>query len=92
MTQHSISKNKSFYCIGLSYQKADATIRGMFSLTPENKDQLLSQAKEEGFEELLVISTCNRTELYGYAEHPFQLIQLLCEYAKGSVDDFQKVG
>ncbi|PBN47076.1 glutamyl-tRNA reductase [Capnocytophaga sputigena] len=92
MAQHSISKNKSFYCIGLSYQKADATIRGMFSLTPENKDQLLSQAKEEGFEELLVISTCNRTELYGYAEHPFQLIQLLCEYAKGSVDDFQKVG
>ena len=92
MTQPTISKNKTFYCIGLSYQKADATMRGMFSLTPENKDQLLSQAQSEGFEELLVISTCNRTELYGYAEHPFQLIQLLCENSNGSVDDFQKVG
>ena len=92
MTQPTISKNKTFYCIGLSYQKADATMRGMFSLTPENKDQLLSQAKSEGFEELLLISTCNRTELYGYAEHPFQLIQLLCENSNGSVDDFQKVG
>ena len=92
MSQSTISKNKTFYCIGLSYQKADATMRGMFSLTPENKDQLLSQAKSEGFEELLVISTCNRTELYGYAEHPFQLIQLLCENSNGSVDDFQKVG
>ncbi|EFS98675.1 glutamyl-tRNA reductase [Capnocytophaga ochracea F0287] len=92
MTQPTISKNKTFYCIGLSYQKADATMRGMFSLTPENKDQLLSQAKSEGFEELLVISTCNRTELYGYAEHPFQLIQLLCKNSNGSVDDFQKVG
>ena len=92
MTQPTISKNKTFYCIGLSYQKADATMRGMFSLTPENKDQLLSQAKSEGFEELLVISTCNRTELYGYAEHPFQLIQLLCENSNGSGDDFQKVG
>ena len=92
MSQPAISKNKTFYCIGLSYQKADATMRGMFSLTPENKDQLLSQAKSEGFEELLVISTCNRTELYGYAEHPFQLIQLLCENSNGSVDDFQKVG
>ena len=39
-----------------------------------------------------MISTCNRTELYGYAEHPFQLIQLLCENSNGSVDDFQKVG
>ena len=67
-------------------------MRGMFSLTPENKQALLTQARSEGFEELLVISTCNRTELYGYADHPFQLIQLLCEYSKGSVDDFQKVG
>ena len=67
-------------------------MRGMFSLTPENKEALLTQARSEGFEELLVISTCNRTELYGYADHPFQLIQLLCEYSKGSVDDFQKVG
>ena len=92
MSQPTISKNKTFYCIGLSYQKADATMRGMFSLTPENKNQLLSQAKSEGFEELLVISTCNRTELYGYAEHPFQLIQLLCKNSNGSVDDFQKVG
>ena len=87
-----ISKNKNFYCIGLSYLKADATMRGMFSLTSENKEALLTQARSEGFEELLVISTCNRTELYGYADHPFQLIQLLCEYSKGSVDDFQKVG
>ena len=38
MTQPTISKNKTFYCIGLSYQKADATMRGMFSLTLENKD------------------------------------------------------
>ena len=87
-----ISKSKNFYCIGLSYQKADATMRGMFSLTPENKEALLKQAQKEGFQELLLIATCNRTELYGYAEHPFQLIQLLCKYAKGSVDDFQKVG
>lgn len=86
------TKNKSFYCVGLSYQKADATMRGMFSLTSEDKDSLLTQAKKEGFEELLLIATCNRTELYGYAEHPFQLIHLLCEYSKGSVDDFQKVG
>ena len=53
-----ISKNKNFYCIGLSYLKADATMRGMFSLTPENKEALLTQARSEGFEELQVISTC----------------------------------
>lgn len=67
-------------------------MRGLFSLSAENKDFLLDRAKAESIDELLVISTCNRTELYGYAEHPFQLIQLLCEFSNGSVDDFQRIG
>ena len=40
----------------------------------------------------MTISTCNRTELYGFAEHPYQLIKLLCEFTNGSVEDFQAVG
>lgn len=93
MNQYHSSKSKNFYCIGLSYKKADATMRGLFSLSAENKELLLNKAKTENItDELLVISTCNRTELYGYAEHPFQLIQLLCEFSNGSVDHFQKVG
>ncbi|AWL79107.1 glutamyl-tRNA reductase [Capnocytophaga canimorsus] len=92
MNQHHLSKNKSFYCVGLSYKKADAATRGLFSLSAQNKQLLLEKAKFEGFDELLVISTCNRTELYGYAEHPFQLIQLLCEFSCGTVDAFQKIG
>jgi len=40
----------------------------------------------------MVISTCNRTELYGFAQHPFQLIKLLCDHTKGSVETFQEVG
>lgn len=92
MNQHHLSKNKSFYCVGLSYKKADAATRGLFSLSAQNKQLLLEKAKFEGFDELLVISTCNRTEFYGYAEHPFQLIQLLCEFSCGTVDAFQKIG
>ena len=92
MTPHTNTKNKNFYCIGLSYLKADATIRGIFSISAENKELLLQRAKELQFEELLLISTCNRTELYGYAENPFQLIQLLCSYSNGTIDEFQKVG
>ena len=42
-------------------------------------------------ESLVVTSTCNRTEIYGFAQHPFQLIKLLCENTKGTVEEFQKV-
>ncbi|OBQ55019.1 glutamyl-tRNA reductase [Tamlana sp. s12] len=89
------NKNKSrgsyFYAIGLSYKKADAEIRGHFSLDEDAKQALLKQAKENGIESLVVISTCNRTEIYGFAEHPFQLIQLLCDNTRGTLEEFQNV-
>ena len=91
MENGNITKTSSFYTIGLSYKKADAETRGKFSLDEIAKSRLLHQAKNEGIEALLVTSTCNRTEIYGFAQHPFQLIKLLCENSKGTVEDFQKV-
>jgi len=86
------TKHHYFYSVGLSYKKADAEIRGKFSLDTSAKKRLLEQAKSEGIESLIVTSTCNRTEIYGFAEHPFQLIKLICENSNGSIEAFQKVG
>ncbi|WP_299258914.1 glutamyl-tRNA reductase [uncultured Aquimarina sp.] len=91
MESHLRTKGANFYTIGLSYKKADAEIRGHFSINEEAKTTILKQAKEEGIEGLLVMSTCNRTELYGFAQHPFQLIKLLCEHTHGTVEEFEKV-
>lgn len=91
MDNYNPSKHQTFYVIGLSYKKADAETRGRFSLDATAKSNLLHQAKNEGIESLIVISTCNRTEIYGFAQHPFQLIKLLCDNSKGTVEDFQKV-
>ena len=84
-------KHTYFYAIGLSYKKADAEVRGHFSLGDAERQNLLFQAKQNNIESLVVISTCNRTELYGFAEHPYQLIHLLCENTKGTVEAFQNV-
>lgn len=91
MEQYNISKGNSFYAIGLSYKKADAVIRGHFSLDLDAKSNLLTQAKNEGIESVFVVSTCNRTEIYGFAQHPYQLIKLLCDNTIGTVEEFQKV-
>ncbi|APA91447.1 MULTISPECIES: glutamyl-tRNA reductase [Myroides] len=85
------TKPATFYAVGLSYKKADAEMRGKFSLSDEAKDNLLTQAKNEGIESLIVISTCNRTEIFGFAQHPFELIKLLCDNSNGTVDDFRNV-
>jgi glutamyl-tRNA reductase len=91
MEQENKAKHKNFYAVGLSYKKADAETRGKFSLTDQAKNDLLDHAKTDGIDSLMAISTCNRTELYGLAEHPFQLISLLCKYSNGTVEDFQRV-
>lgn len=91
MHKYNISRHNYFYAIGLSYKKADADIRGRFSLDDDSKMALLKQAKENDIESLVVTSTCNRTEIYGFAQHPYQLIQLLCNNAQGTVEEFQEV-
>ncbi|MEA1785709.1 glutamyl-tRNA reductase [Arenibacter sp. GZD96] len=91
MKDYHISKHNSFYTIGLNYKKADAEVRGNFSLDEISMDRLLGQAKAEGIDGLLVTSTCNRTELYGFAQHPYQLIKLLCDNTPGTVEQFQEV-
>src|SRR5690554_4083114 len=87
-----MSKHLTFYCIGLSYLKADAEIRGKFNLNSVAKNTVLLQAKENNLQGVLIISTCNRTEIYGYANHPFELIKLLCDNKSGTVEYLQKIG
>lgn len=91
MENFNMTKHTSFYAIGLSYKKADAEVRGKFSLDTKAKATLLIQAEAEGIESLIVTSTCNRTEIYGFANHPYQLIKLLCENSQGTVEEFQEV-
>jgi len=91
MEQFNKSESTYFYVIGLSYKKADAKIRGEFSLDQNAKTHLMLQAKASGIESLVATSTCNRTEIYGFARHPFELIKLLCDNTQGTVEDFQNV-
>mgnify|MGYP003519793881 FL=1 len=91
MENNTFAKHPTFYAVGLSYKKADAQIRGKFSLDAKAKSTLLMQAEAEGIEALIVTSTCNRTEIYGFANHPYELIKLLCENSQGSVPEFQEV-
>ena len=91
MENLNLSKHQTFYAVGLSYKKADAETRGKFNLDEKAKTKVLRQAKLEGIDSLIVTSTCNRTEIYGFAQHPFQLIKLMCENSVGTVEEFQKV-
>ena len=81
----------NLYNIGVSYKKAETHMRGKFSLSKTAQINLLNEAKESSIKGIFVVSTCNRTEITGFAEHPFQLIKLLCKHSDGSVEEFSSV-
>jgi len=83
--------SSSFYVIGISYKKADAKLRGSFSLSPTKRADLLTKAKSIGIGGLLATSTCNRTEIYGVVDNPKVLIDLLCENTGGNKKSFNDV-
>ena len=89
--RHFPATEGTFYAIGLNYQKADAEVRGNFSVSETAQKAILTAAKAQGLSALSVLSTCNRTELYGFATDHSQLITLLCEHTNGTIEAFQKV-
>ena len=79
-------KNPSqFYVIGLSYKKTDAETRGLFSISAEQQIELLHQSKLQDCSNTLLISTCNRTELYAFVSNPDVLSELLVTYSNGNI-------
>jgi len=78
----------NFWIAGINYKKADAGTRGQFAIQNDQYTHLLEQAVLNGLDEIFVLSTCNRTEIYGFADSPFQLINLLCDQTAGSKETF----
>ena len=84
--------SKKFFTVGVSHKKASLSIREAFSLSLHSSKLLLNDAKKNGISELLINSTCNRTELYGVTENPEDFIKLLCKFSSGGINTFNKIG
>lgn len=92
MQKYNVSKHISFYVIGISYKKADAKTRGKFNLNIDQRKALLYKAKSLGLDSVVTSSTCNRTEIYAFADQEKILIDLLCEFSLGDQETFSENG
>ena len=82
----------NFFVIGISYRNADLYTRGQYSLSKEQKLKILEKAKFFKIKEIFISSTCNRTEIYSFAENSSLLVNLLCENSKGDRETFENLG
>jgi len=91
MAGHTPTDLSNFFVAGINYKKTDADLRGQYAINTDQYAKLLELAPQFGLSELFVISTCNRTEIYGFTENADKLCQLLCTQAQGSIEIFYDI-
>ena len=62
--------------VGVSFKKTDTEHRSKFSITPEQSLKAYSQSSS-CLQHYLILSTCNRTEIYGFAPCQYVLLSFL---------------
>lgn len=66
------------FALGINHKTASVETREKVAFLPETLPQSLQEAcAASGVPELAILSTCNRTEFYGYTENPEPLLRWL---------------
>jgi glutamyl-tRNA reductase len=95
MTQTKVSENiylSEFQLIGISYETADVHTREKYSVAAERQSAFMEYLRSEGIPHGMIISTCNRTELYCFTKNLNAAIALFVNGSRGSLEEFQQVG
>jgi glutamyl-tRNA reductase len=91
MTANQSMDISKFHIAGINYKKSNVATRGQFAIGNEQYAVILEKAVALGINELFILSTCNRTEIYGIAENAHQLVELLCSQTKGDAGEFNEI-
>ncbi|MBR2271824.1 MAG: glutamyl-tRNA reductase [Fibrobacter sp.] len=81
---------RKIYMAGMSHKVAEIAVREKFYIPMDVKTEAL---KNSPFQELLILATCNRTEVYVASDRDLtdaELVQYVCKLAGQSYDDFAK--
>ncbi|WP_297701740.1 glutamyl-tRNA reductase [uncultured Fibrobacter sp.] len=79
---------RKIYMAGMSHKVAEIAIREKFYIPMDVKTEALSHSP---FDELLILATCNRTEVYVASDREISeedLVRYVCGLARQSYDDF----
>ena len=75
----------SFFALGVNHQTASVELREQVAFNPEKlKELLLEQRHDQTLNDMVVVSTCNRTEVYAMAENADMVLEWLAE--KNGID------
>ncbi|WP_405339562.1 glutamyl-tRNA reductase [Fibrobacter sp.] len=81
---------RKIYMAGMSHKVAEIAIREKFYIPMDVKTEAL---KNSPFQELLILATCNRTEVYAASDSEIreeELVRYVCKLAGQNYEDFAK--
>ena len=81
---------RKIYMAGMSHKVAEIAIREKFYIPMDVKTEALTHSP---FDELLILATCNRTEVYVASDREItdgELVRYVCGLARQDYDDFAK--
>ena len=78
-----------FGVIGLSYRTASLDLRGRASLAADKARGFLELLRDHGINEAMVLSTCNRTEIYFAGPDHDLVIRLFAASAKADIEEIR---
>ena len=86
------SKNiNDFIVIGVSYKKTETETRGLYSLSKDSQKKVILELLQLGGDNILVMSTCNRTEIYCEGLTSSKLQEVLSKISGGSLDILNQI-
>lgn len=90
MKDFQVSKFSNFFLVGIDHTHASVGVRELFSLSEEKASHLIYDYKALGGDGMMVVSTCNRTEIYAFANCPRDIIDLFCKHTQADLELFYR--
>ncbi len=88
MKNFRVSQFSNFFLVGIDHKTANVEVREKFSLSEEQASHLIYDYKQMGGDGMMILSTCNRTEIYGFGNCPRDIISLFCKHTHSDRDLF----
>lgn len=82
MKDFQVSSFANFFLVGIDHRSASVDIREKFSLSEAQASHIIHDYKQLGGDGIMVVSTCNRTEIYAFGNCPRDIISLFCKHTE----------
>jgi glutamyl-tRNA reductase len=81
----------NFIVAGVNYKKTNGETRGQFAINADQYANIIKLAPNYHIKSVFILSTCNRTEIYGFANNAGELVDLLCTQTTGNQATFKQL-